>query len=702
MSSESIGKPVAFEHPNDSPGTGIISSWPVRSAKKYWDFLAVVLLVLISLPVTWLSPKTVLVISRPGMFDDHWDIDSVFRAAHGSWFGRDVAFVYGPLFQWLFSAPSRWAGLSFTAIYGSYNTLLLWCTFLFGYFTLRLLLPEQPNWKRFLLLLLLCIYWAPWDGRTAFAIFLFALFLRGWYSVPQGRVKPLWLGAGAALLCAIAFLYSADTGVYGVAAWLLSLAAVAWEVRRATKVWRQYFAAVASFALALAVLVFAINTLMASPLDFQFWRSSLALVGVHRWNEPSPMAESEAAHLLWPLAVGAILFLVRYFVPASRKETIAARPGFLLSAFAFAVLAMQSGLVRSDPMHIVFAIFCMVFFCAVVLFSFQSRLASVAVAVAGIACSFSFGLPTTMFHPSSIRYRLAQLRHPTTECPTGYTEFRNVCYPVQFVGMLDAGDHYLDERSKSNDSILIFPYQYMYGMTSDRNVAGGVMQSFLAGGPYLSQLYIAGMEKAAAPAGLYFPDGDLSLRIDDVSNFTRSPEIWFWILSHYEAGPELFPGVVALQRSDFRPKSLSLETMSIGIAPQTFPITQPTAAVNLGAPSWPAGADFLRLRLNVHYGLLWKLRKPGRLQLEITRADGSRDVRSFVVEPNVSSDVWFYPWDESGLAQYFDSDESRRRATRRSPITQLRILTTPFDWVSQQPDAISIEAADAVTVHMSR
>ena len=268
--------------------------------------------------------------------------------------------------------------------------------------------------------------------------------------------------------------------------------------------------------------------------------------------------------------------------------------------------------------------------------------------------------------------------------------------------MLDAGDHYLDERSKSNDSILIFPYQYMYGMTSDRNVAGGVMQSFLAGGPYLSQLYIAGMEKAAAPAGLYFPDGDLSLRIDDVSNFTRSPEIWFWILNHYEAGPELFPGVVALQRSDFRPKRLSLETMSIGIAPQTFPITQPTAAVNLGAPSWPAGADFLRLRLNVHYGLLWKLRKPGRLQLEITRADGSRDVRSFVVEPNVSSDVWFYPWDEGALAQYFDSDASHWRATRRSPITQLRILTTPFDWVSQQPDAISIEAADAVTVNMSR
>ncbi len=70
------------------------------------------------------------------------------------------------------------------------------------------------------------------------------------------------------------------------------------------------------------------------------------------------------------------------------------------------------------------------------------------------------------------------------------------------------------------------------------------------------------------------------------------------------------------------------------------------------------GADFLRLRLTARYGPLWKLRKPERLQLEITRADGSRDLQSFVVEPNVSSEVWFYPWNQAELANYFAADES--------------------------------------------
>lgn len=674
----------------------------VAFLQSHWDFLAVVLLVLLALPVTWLSPSTIMVVPHPGMFDEHWDIDTVFRAAHGSWFGRDVAFVYGPIFEWLFSAPSRWAGLSLTAVYASYNTLLLWCVFLFGYFTLRLLLPEQPNWKRFLLLLLLSVFWAPWDGRTSFAIFLFALFLRGWYAVQQGRIKPLLQGGGAALLCAVGFLYSADTGVYGIAALLVTLAGVAYESRREAETRSRYVLAILSFIGVFAVLVLAINTMMASALDFQFWRSSLALVNVHRWNEASAMGEDEAIRLVGVLFTGGLVFLARYFVSTDREETIVAKPALLLTAFLFALLTMQSGLIRSDPMHVVFAVFGMVVLGTVVLFSFRATLPSIGAAVAVTASSFLYGLPTTMFRPSNIQYRLTQLKHSSTECPAGFQEFKQVCYPGRFVSMLNVADSYLNQHSKSNDSILVFPYQYMYGMTSGHNVAGGVLQSFLASGSYLSKLDIDGMSKSAAPAGLYFPDGELSLRIDDVSNFTRTPDVWFWILKHYRAGPHLFPRVVALQRADSRATQLSLDATSTGLEAHTYPINGRNAVVNLGAPSWPADADFLRLRLKVKYGLLWKLRKPSRLQLEITRADGSRDLRPFVVEPNASSEVWFYPWDESGLAQYFDEDQGRWRTTARSPITELRVIIAPFDWVSQQPESVSIEAAEAVKISMSQ
>jgi len=678
-----------------SPAPQAASTRPIARLARYWDFLAVLLLVGLSIPLAWVSPRTLMVVQHPGTFDDHWVIDAVFKASRGIWFGRDVAFLYGPLAHWLFSAP-RWVGLSMGSVYTSYNTMLLWCSFLFGYLALWLLIPEQPAWKRFLLLLVLAIFWAPWDGRTVFGIFLFALFLRGWYAVLEKRLKPVLLGCGAALLVAAAFLYSADTGVYGIAAFLMALAGVAWEGWPESGSFGLYAYTVAAFAVFSMVLVFIINSAMANALDFGFWKRSLALVAVHRWNEPAQMSEGGAVHLLVPLVIGGVLFLLRRVVPADRT-VITARTGFLLSAFVFAVLAMQSGLVRSDPNHIVFAVFPMVFFAGTVLFSFRSRIGSTVAALVAVACSILFAQPAPVFRPSSLRYRCARLLHPLTACPGGFKEFDHVCYPAYFTGMLQAATSYLQQHSGGRDSVVIFPYQYMFGMASGRNVAGGVEQSFLSVGSYLSQLDIAAMERAAAPAGLYFPDGQLSIPIDGVANFTRSPNIWFWINRHYRLDEELGAGVFGLKRDDLRAARITLQPLPLMVAVQSYPIGKRSWAVDLGDPAWPIdGADFLRLRLTARYGPLWKLRKPERLQLEITRSDGSRDLQSFVVEPNVSSEVWFYPWDQADLARYFAADESRWRISPPPPITHLRLLVTPLDWVSQQANSIALESADAV------
>ena len=105
------------------------------------------------------------------------------------------------------------------------------------------------------------------------------------------------------------------------------------------------------------------------------------------------------------------------------------------------------------------------------------------------------------------------------------------------------------------------------------------------------------------------------------------------------------------------------------------------------------------MRLN--YSSLWKLRKPQQLQLEITLADGTRSLRSFVIEPNVTSDIWFYPWNEADLARYFDADESRWRASGRPAVTDLRLLITPLDWFSQKPESIEIKSADAVGLSLA-
>jgi len=672
---------------------------------RHWDFVAVLLLFAASLPLAWVSPHSVIAIQHPGGFDDHWVLDATYKVTHHIYFGRDVAFLYGPLAHWLMAAPPRLAGFSLGTIYSSYRTLLLWCSILFSYFTLRLLLPEQPAWKRFLLLLLLGVFWTSWDGRTALGILCFAAFLRGWYAVRDERWKPVPFAVGAALLTAFAFWYSADTGVYSVAAFLLSFGGVAWENLREQRMLRRFAVALATFSACFVVLIFAINTVIAGPLDFRFWRTSLALVSVHRWNEPAAMTGAGAMHLLLPFFLGSGLFLLRLLVKDDRSRVFVARVGFLLGAYFFALLSMQSGLVRSDPNHIIFGVFPMVFFSGLIVFSFTARAASTAAALASVVASLYLSGPAPIFQPSNIRYRMARMRHPITSCPAGTLEFEQVCFPSDFGEVFLPTVAFLQQHSSEHQPVLIFPYQYMFAVAAHRDVAGSVEQSFLANGAYLSKFDIDGMERDKAPVGLFFRDAGpreitsttLSLSIDGVSNFTRTPAVWFWIFRHYRAEQLLSPGEIGLLRDDARPAKISEQAFPLGLPAKTYDVDQANTTIDLGAPQWPtSGADFLRLRLNVHYSPLWKLRKPEALQLEITRADGSRSLRTFVVEPGVSSDVWFYPWDEADLTRYFDADEGRWRSSYRPAITNLRLIISPLDWFSQKVSSVKVESADAV------
>jgi hypothetical protein len=671
--------------------------------RQYWDFLAVLILILITMPPALLSPQTLVIFRLIELIDYSWRLDTIFKASQGVWLGRDVAFTYGPLFQWLSSAPARWMGLSMGFVSATADTLPLWGTFLAIYATLRLLLPETPAWRRFLLLLLLSL-WAPRDLRTSFDILLFALFLRGWYAVRNRRLMPVTLGAGGAFLCAAAFLYSADTGVYGVAAWLISLAGVAWETRSEPSAFRGYAFAVLVFAAVSTGCVLGINTIMAKPFNFRFWKNSWAIVSAYRWMEPLAMSKIGTVYMLGILLGGGAVFVLRGTAPGPRDECLTSRAGFLAGAFCFAVLLMQSGLVRSDVLHINTGVFAMLLFAGAILFSFASPTVPVLVALTGTACWLLFPfeppMPRLAFSPSGIFAGYLQALRPITQCPRGLREFDGGCYGPAFVEYLRAGSSYTQQHSGEDDSMVVFPYQTVFGIASRRNVAGGVMQSYLASDSYLSQLDIRGLERSAAPAGLYVSDQP-ALRVDDVPDFTRSPELWLWLFRYYRIEQQLPQGTAGLLRDTSRADRISLTSVPILPSPQIHLIRNRTAVVDLGPPAWPAdGADFLRLRLVVQYGPLWKLRKPERLRLQITRADGSEEMQSFVAEPNVPSDVWFYPWNEPDLTGYFAADESQWRAGSRSAITYLRLWVTPYDWISQRPDSVVIESVDAVRAQL--
>jgi hypothetical protein len=692
-----------------SPSQQSVSQRSRPHLARHWDQLVVILFVLASTPAVWLSPRALVVVRDTSLIDDNWHLDEVFKLSRRIWIGRDVAFTHGPIFQWLSSLPARSMGVSMGAIYATWFTVPVWCAFVFVYLTLRALLPEPPAWKRALLLLLLLVFWEP-SLRNTFPVFLFAIFLRSWYVVIEGRAKSYALGIVAALLCVVAFLVASDTGVYSMAAWVVTIAAAAFEASAERPIVRKCLSALLAFGLSAFVLSLGINAVMGAAFDFRFWRDSAQMVSAYRWATPAAMTKAGTVRLLGTLLIGATVFLVRALARSKHSPTTAERLGFLSGGFAFAVIMLQSALVRSDYGHVVIAGFAMVLFAGTILFSFGShRMASLPILLA-IACSLVFARPA--FRPSTIIRLAEQLRHPLTACPAGFREFDRGCFLPEFTGMLESASSYLHQHSRPQEPIVVFPYQTMFGIASRRNVAGGLMQAYTASGPYLTQLELAGLETAAAPAGLYLPDTDmrdlpdidlvhwrnldLSLPVDGIYNFTRVPELWFWMVQHYRTDQQLSTGVFGVQRDDSRTTRIWMQPHPLGLLAQTFPIHERNSVVDLGVPDWPAGADFLRLRLTVRYSLWWKLRKPGRMQLEITRADGTGELRWFILPPNLSTDVWFYPWSPPELVHYFDADESHWRNMHRPAITRLRLWATPLDWVSITPEAITVEAAEAI------
>ena len=687
---------------------------PASFWRRNWDFLAVILLLLGSFPTVWLAQRTVTLVPNLGLIDDNWHLDSPYKALRGIWIGRDVAFTHGPIYQWLSSIPARTLPLSVGGIYATWNTIPFWCAVVFAYLALRLFLPEQPRWKRFLLLLVLASFWET-SLRSTVPVLLFAVFLRGWYAVQEDRLRSVFAGAGGAVLVAIAFLVAGDTGTYATAAWVIGLLAVAFEMRRNGAFLRKLLLGLASFLVTFAVLAVVVNAFMAVPFDFKFWRESLAQISVYRWATPAAMTNQGVTHLSAALGIALIVFIFRAATRRQASLIITERTGFLLGGFLFGLAVMQSALVRSDIGHVIIGESAMTFFIVVILFSLQKTASTVGVLLV-IAGSMLFSHP--VFRPSSVIRLYGELTHPQTTCPAGYNEFQQACYVEPLTPqMLSTASNFLQQHSGPNDSVFVFPYQTMFGLASRRNVAGGLMQPYTASGPDLVRIEMSGLEGRNVPAALYLPDADvhqwslsevrswsrnyLSIPVDGIPNFTRIPEVWFWMVRHYRTGEPLLPGVVGLVRDDSRASRIAMQSQPLGLTLRTYDIADREALADMGAPNWPSGYDFIRLRLTVRYPIWWKVRKPERLQLVIMRADESRELQWVVLEPNVSTEVWFYPWRAPDLAAYFDADPGQWRLNARPAITGLQFITTPLDWVSLQPLSIKVEAADAVRLVMS-
>ena len=303
-----------------------------------------------------------------------------------------------------------------------------------------------------------------------------------------------------------------------------------------------------AFAAACLLLAIVVNCFTATALNFEFWRDSLAQISVYRWATPAAMTDEGTVHLIGGLLIGIAVFLVRGLKREQDGGAITQRPAFLVGAFLLALAEMQSALVRSDVGHVIIGEFAMIFFASVILSSFRGKLGSPVGVLVVVAGCMLFSHP--VFRPSSVLRLYGQLSNPMTACPPGYNEYDRACYVEPLTPrMLTAAAEFLGSHSAVSDSIFVFPYQTMFGLAARRNVAGGLMQAYTASGPYLSRLEIAGLEGKPIPAALYLPDDDythmsqaemarwsrnyLSVPVDGIPNFTRTPEVWFWLVRHY-------------------------------------------------------------------------------------------------------------------------------------------------------------------------
>src|ERR1035437_2907191 len=87
------------------------------------DWCLLLLLLAACTPAILFRHRALLIAPPLDLLDGSWLLDTSYQAANGIWFGRDVTFTYGPLFQWLSSVPSRWLGISTGTLYATWYTL---------------------------------------------------------------------------------------------------------------------------------------------------------------------------------------------------------------------------------------------------------------------------------------------------------------------------------------------------------------------------------------------------------------------------------------------------------------------------------------------------------------------------------------------------------------------------------------------------
>lgn len=663
-----------------------------------------VLLALIALGtvgVCSVDSEAPIILGSINFLDDSWASDMVFKATQHVWLGREVVFSYGPLYQWLWKWMLPLKHFSLGVVYKSLHLFPYCFSLLLIYFTGALLLRGQPAWKRALYLLALGVFASPGDGKSAIPVYALSIFLLLVQGLQDGWIQTAWRAGAASSVVTFAFLFSADSGMYSLAALAIALlGAVSCDLPDLPKLRRVLRFALLTVGL-LGLSIFILNTLLARPLDFRFWIGSYEIVSNFRWLLPSPMPEGATLAFLATSALCWLIFLGAWFRRKPNSGKLTQEPAFLLAAFGVSFLCLQTAVVRSDWIHVLWGLFPTVALAVAVLLGATTQSASWLRAQTPIFSALGL---TTIFGGLVLSHgqglaALAWSAGAYCPCPLDTYYLDQACLPADDFRRLSLVSSAIRTLVAASDPILVYPYENILGVVARRRVAGGVLQNYVVGGKYLTDRQLDALQQHKPPVGIYSADGHAfwPWRVDGVSNFTRTPEVWFYLQSHYKREAEPEQGVLLLRHDESRQARWRRGERELA-APRAIYRVKRGVPIDLGPlEPWPKNADFLKLKLTVSYAVWWKILKPARLTVDVQLADGSHKATPVVVQPNQASEIWIYPWLETQLMRYFsDNPEDWRDPALAMPVSRLALRVTPIDWLSVMPSSIRVEAVEAV------
>jgi len=643
-------------------------------------------------------------IGRDGFnsLDESWEVDLIYKASQGIWSGRDFMFTYGPLWQALASALPRAAGLSAGSVFKLLYLFSYWSSFVLAFLAARLVLYRSEAWQRAVYLIALIVFWLPVDPRVAFALFSFAAFLRlvEDLPVPQGRL--LWRCLACSLLLTASYLLAMDAGALSTTALgviVVSNLLLNWRTQQlARTLW--FVAGTAAFT---SLWILAVNTWAGGPLNFQFWSWSLQMTSAYRWLMPSPLVPEAALRLACTVGIAAVIFTAAWFTRDAKSESVTMRPLFLTAGLVFSCIALQKGVVRSGWGQISQSVLPLIALSGMILIGYRkaTRLyLSRVTLLTAVALTLLFSGPANLFDFSSILGRMLWTPPPYPACPPGTYYLDQACFLSKEYETYGLPSAYIRQHSAPSDSILVYPYQNVFGLLSRRRVSAGVLQNYAIGGARLTDLQISTLERERPPLGIYCADGIVSWPVDEISNFQRTAPVWLYLQSHYTSEAEPASGVVVLRRDEARAGRMQRTHHELW---RRAASQSGSVSVTIDPSRWlPARADFLHLKLRQEYSPLWKISKPSGLFVTLQFADGSSKAARLSVDPGGSGEVWIYPWEELNLKNYFGPDANRWKPDGRPlpAVQSLQIRATPYDVLSVMPRSLDIDLVEGIELSL--